>query len=130
MFIHRESHPQAGEVVEVRLRQPIPVGVDAGAEAFEKFRIEDWWDVVTGTVWRDVSGALGASGVARGYAFRVGSSVKPSPNPPDGEREWWVHDIPADDEVVYGHNQANGIGHLIHVSEIVKARPASGARKE
>lgn len=60
-------------------------------------RIEDWWDRVYGKSWMDSEG----NPAALNYAFRAGS---------DG--------LPLGDDVVYG--KIGGLGHLIHVSEIVQ----------
>ena len=59
-------------------------------------RIEDWWDRVAGKSWMDCNG----NPAALVYAMR---SVD--------------NDLPADDEVLYG--KINGLGHLIHISELI-----------
>lgn len=73
------------------------VAVDLG-KGEQQYRVEDWWDhqSVYGGSWMDATG----NPAALKYAARSG-----------------VSGIPCDDEVVYGH-WANGIGDLVHVSEI------------
>ena len=83
--MHKESHPLAGKTVKIK------TGQLAGAE----YRIEDWWDLLTGGSWGDAQG----NPAAMKYAFRSA-----------------VTDLPMDDEVVYG--KIGCLGHLVHVNEL------------
>jgi hypothetical protein len=92
--MHKESHPLAGKTVHLKDDIFALGGVEPGAE----YRLEDWWDVVTGGSWMDAEG----NPAALKYAMRSGFS----------------HSIPLDNEVVYG--KIGPFGHLIHVSEIAE----------
>lgn len=85
--MHNEQHAQSNKAVEVRL-------VDGSV--IEAFRIEDWWDRLTGTSWMFSDG----NPAAMIYAMRSAGG------------------LPLDDEVVYGKDIMSGLGHLVHVSEI------------
>jgi hypothetical protein len=61
----------------------------------EQFRIEDWWDRVSGGSWMSAQG----NPAALIYAMRSAGK------------------FPADDEVLYGKD-FQGMGHLLHVSEV------------
>lgn len=63
-----------------------------------EFIVEDWWDRVYGSSWMSAQG----NPACLIYAIRTGFSEVP---------------IPTDDEVLYGHTP-NGLGHLVHTSEI------------
>ena len=63
------------------------------------FIVEDWWDRVSGGSWMFAKG----NPACQVFAVRTGFSDTP---------------IPTDDEVLYGKTP-NGLGHLVHVSEIV-----------
>ena len=90
-MIHSEPHPLAGAVVKVTpLGAPHQELVE-GAD----FRIEDYWDRVSGRSWGDSVGNIACIN----YATRMGLAGGPS-----------------DDEVVYG--KINGLGYLVHVSEL------------
>lgn len=91
--MHTKSHPLAGTVVTIKegVVDPAQGMVIPGA----KYRIEDYWDVVTGGSWMFAQG----NPAALHYAMR---SV--------------ANDLPLDDEVLYG--KIGGLGHLVHVSEI------------
>lgn len=77
--MHSDPHPQAGQYVIV----------DAGKGPFE-YRIEDWWDRLTGGSWMYAEG----NPACLAYAIRTAGRT------------------PIDDEVVYGD------GMLVHVTEI------------
>ena len=77
--MHTESHPQAGQTVTLKTG--------------EEYRLEDWWDKLTGSSWMYAVG----NPAAMNYAMRA-------------------LDLPIDDEVVYG--KIGVYGHLVHVSEI------------
>lgn len=78
--MHTESHPLAGKTVKA-------LG--------EEYRLEDWWDVLTGGSWMNADG----NPAAMNYAVRSA-----------------VAGLPLDDEVVYG--KVGAFGHLVHVSEL------------
>lgn len=63
----------------------------------EPFRVEDWWDRVSGGSWAWAQG----NPAALGYAMRLLGT-----------------DIPDDDEVVYGKRGA--LGYLVHISELTE----------
>jgi hypothetical protein len=96
MSLHASPHPLAGQTVKLALAGPAADLVDG-----DLYRIEDWWDRVYGASW----GVSGGNPAAMKYAIRSGLSG-----------------LPTDDEVVYG--KVNGIGHLVHVSELVE--PSAG----
>lgn len=100
--MHTEKHDQAGEVVQVTLKAPILGGTDTGLKVMS-FRIEDWWDHMTGTSWME----SGGNPAALAYAMR---SIIPAADA--------ATSLPIDDNVIYGHNTASNMGHLIHVSEL------------
>lgn len=82
--MHNESHPLAGTTVKA---------VIDGQEY--DYRLEDWWDRLTGGSWINANG----NPACLNYAMR---SAK-------------AH-LPIDNEVVYG--KIGALGHLVHVSEI------------
>lgn len=82
-YIHNDKHPLAGKTVMLR-----------GKYAGSKYTIEDWWDRVSGSSWKD-------STVIAAYNY----SVRASEN-----------GIPSDDEVVYG--KIGAFGYLVHISEL------------
>lgn len=95
--MHTESHPLAGQTVLLKTStSPATHQPDEPAENIE-FRIEDWWDKLTGGSWKYADG----NPAALKYALRIGLSD----NPP-----------PADDEVVYG--KIGAFGHIVHTSEL------------
>lgn len=81
--MHSDPHPLAGQTVTV----------DIG-DGPEEYRLEDWWDRISGGSWMDATG----NPAALGYAVRTAGKT------------------PIDNEVVYG--KAGWAGHLVHVSEI------------
>jgi hypothetical protein len=90
--MHENTHEFAGETVNIEPKSPIPNFTGS------KFRVEEWWDKLTGKSWMFSDG----NPAALMFAMRSGMSG-----------------LPLDDEVVYGHDEAS-IGHLVHVSELVK----------
>jgi hypothetical protein len=60
-----------------------------------EFRIEDWWDHLTGASWTETAGVP----AALRYAFRA-----------------LVKDLPVNDDVIYG--KIGSLGYLVHVSEV------------
>jgi hypothetical protein len=71
------------------------MGDAPGELAGRQFRIEDWWDHVSGTSWRDADG----NPAALQYAVRA-----------------MVQGLPANDDVVYG--KVGALGYLVHVTEV------------
>jgi hypothetical protein len=85
----------AGQTVKILPHVTHPQNPDfAGMD----FRVEDWWDRVAGESWMFCDG----NPACLVYAMRTGTAA---------------HDVPTDDEVVYGKGP-NGLGHLVHVSEL------------
>ena len=64
--------------------------------AGQEYRVEDWWDVVSGGSWMFAEG----NPAAIQYAIRIGLAA----------------DVPMNDEVLYG--KVGAPGYLIHVSEL------------
>lgn len=93
MPIHTAPHPLAGKTVTIseEVTDPAQAAVIGGAE----FKIEDWWDRVSGRSWGQAQG----NPACLHYAMRAAANL-----------------IPADDEVLYG--KIGHFGHLVHVSEI------------
>lgn len=92
--MHTESHPLAGQTVVLSNAED-PFGyVVTGAQ----FRVEDYWDKITGSSWMTAAG----NPAAMKYAIRTGSTTS--------------YEVPLDDEVVYG--KIGPFGHLVHVSEL------------
>jgi len=87
---HESKHPLSGKTVLLKVN-------DDKELVGKEYRIEDWWDRVSGKSWMWAQG----NPAAMKYAIRQAFT-----NPP----------APADDEVVYGH--VDGYGHLIHESEL------------
>lgn len=92
---HANPHELAGTTVPVRTRVPL-FRQNNNANATVPLLVEDWWDRVTGRSWMDEVG----SPACLSYAIRSGALS-----------------LPLDNEVVYGHT-ADGLGHLVHASEI------------
>lgn len=88
--VHTTAHKNAGETVQILLSQ--------GDDSPQDYRIEDWWDRLMGESWMDSNG----NPAALNYAIRVGMEF-----------------LPMDDEVVYGKT-SDGLGHLVHVTQIVE----------
>jgi hypothetical protein len=65
-----------------------------------EYRVEDWWDRVSGVSWMFAKG----NPAALVYAMR--SSMQ-------------AYDVPIDDEVVHG--KIGPFGHLVHICEIEEA---------
>jgi hypothetical protein len=95
MTIHTEPHPLAGQVVTLPdgVTDPMRGMVIAGAE----YRVEDWWDRVTGESWMN---AVGNPAAIQYGARIIGCQIT----------------IPVDDEVVYG--KIGSYGHLVHDTEL------------
>lgn len=91
-MIHEQPHPQAGNTVLATTKTPL----FQQSETTVDFKIEDWWDHLTGVSW----GMSEGNPAAIAYAVRSATSG-----------------LPFGDEVVYGHTK-DGYGHLVHVSEL------------
>jgi len=91
--MHNRPHPLAGRTV--RLPDRCGPGDPPGELAGRHFRIEDWWDQVSGASWRETDG----NPAALHYAVRA-----------------MVKGLPANDDVVYG--KVGALGYLLHVSEV------------
>lgn len=91
--MHTESSELAGRTVRIRdgIQDPAQGAVVGGAE----YRVEDWWDLITGGSW----------GMARGNPAAWHYAMRSISN-----------DLPTDDEVLYG--KIGSFGHIVHVSEI------------
>jgi len=91
--MHKESHPLAGKTVKIKegTIDPVQGAVIGGAE----YRVEDWWDKISGGSWTTAQGNY----AAMHYGARNG-----------------LNHLPIDDEVVYG--KIGNLGHLVHVSEL------------
>jgi len=89
--MHKESSEFAGKTVNLKPDRKHHQGHLTG-----KFEVEDWWDNISRKSWMDCNGNPGCII----YSLRAGELG-----------------LPIDDEVLYGHSD-NGLGDLIHVSEI------------
>lgn len=89
---HQAAHPSAGETVTVEIK-----GHHQLPDGRHEYRLEDWWDRITGGSWMTADG----NPAAMIYGMRSG-----------------LISLPIDDEVVYG--KIGSLGHLVHVSEIVR----------
>ena len=92
--MHKEAHPLAGQRVKINLADG--GGTTSGLQTGDIFRVEDWWDHLTGGSWMHAVG----NPAALAYAVRTALA----------------DDIPCDNEVVYGH--VGAFGHLIHAAEL------------
>lgn len=86
-MIHPNPHPLAGRTVTIQ----------SGEFKDAQYRLEDWWDRVSGKSWMFAKG----NPACIQYALRTSLGIPP---------------IPADDEVVYG--KVGMFGHLVHQSEL------------
>lgn len=93
MTLHEQSHPLAGRTVTIRkgVHDAAQHQVMPGAQ----YRVEDYWDRLTGKSWMHSDG----NPAAMHYAIRNATNS-----------------LPIDDEVLYG--KIGSLGHLVHVSEI------------
>ncbi len=95
---HENPSPLAGQTVRIRkgVTDPAQGAVVAGAE----YRVEDWWDRVSGGSWMTAQG----NPAALQYAMRTSVT------------DLNGHDVPIDDEVLYG--KVGPFGHLVHLFEL------------
>jgi len=87
--IHAEQSRLAGKTVRVK-----PHVEPFGGSGFV---VEDWWDRIAGKSW----GVCNGNPACINYAIRTGLAD---------------HDVPDDDEVLYG--KIGPLGHLLHISEL------------
>ena len=92
MRIHSKSHPLSGQTVRLKDGICHPQYNMNGGE----FKVEDWWDRVTGGSW------MNANGNPAAIIFAIRSAGV---------------GLPTDGEVVYG--KFKGMGVIIHASEII-----------
>jgi hypothetical protein len=97
---HLQQHEHAGRTVLVKTRLPLH-GQANQAHMPIPFLVEDWWDRVYGGSWMYANGNF----ACMHFAARSG-----------------VVGLPLDDEVVYGKT-GDGLGHLVHASEIHEVLP-------
>ncbi|GIF08717.1 hypothetical protein [Actinoplanes siamensis] len=88
MIAQRQPSEHAGKTVTIR--------ADVAHLGGQEYRVEDWWTNITGGSWMDATG----NPAALQYAAR-----------------WACADLPTDNDVLYGKT-SDGLGHLVHVSEI------------
>lgn len=91
--MHDEVHPLAGQTVILNDQAVDNLTGEVVPGSF--YRIEDWWDHMTGGSWMAAEG----NPAALKFAMRAGFST-----------------LPVDDEVVYG--KIGSFGHLVHASEL------------
>lgn len=93
--MHDQPSPLAGKTVRIKVDATHPqVANFAGAE----YRVEDWWDRVSGGSWMFADG----NPACLVYAMRTGFCKE--------------RNIPTDDEVLY--SKIGPFGHLVHITEI------------
>ena len=98
-MIHKTPHPKAGQTVVFMTGTQHPQFGDLSGK---DFRLEDWWDRVSGGSW----GSAVGNPACLIYAMRAATAT--DRNGSCG--------LPSDDEVVYGKVGAYGM--LAHISEI------------
>lgn len=97
---HKDRSELAGTTVKIKDGVDHPQCENFGGS---EFRVEDWWDRVSGKPWGDCEG----NPACMVYGIRAG-----------------FNGLPLDNEVLYG--KVGAFGHLVHISEIeVAATPAS-----
>lgn len=90
--IHNEPHPLAGKTVKLK---PSATHFQVHDFGGSEFRLEDWWDRVSGNPW----GLCKGNPACIVYAMRCATNK-----------------LPFDNEVVYG--KVGHFGHLVHISEL------------
>lgn len=93
--MHKEPSPLSGKTVRIKKDAKHPQVDNFGGS---EFRVEDWWDRVYGSSWREADG----NPAAMIYAYRLGLYGFPN--------------ILPDDEVLYG--KIGSYGHLVHIKEV------------
>ena len=89
---HKTPSKYAGQTLMIKEDVKHPQYPDFGGS---EFRVEDWWDRVSGQSWGDCNG----NPACIIYGFRAGHAG-----------------IPPDDEVLYG--KVGAFGSLVHISEL------------
>lgn len=92
-MIHEKPSPLAGKTVKIKADVKHLQVENFGSS---DYRVEDWWDRLTGKSWMTCEG----NPACIIYALRTGFSENPI----------------TDDEVLYG--KVGAFGHLVHISEI------------
>lgn len=90
---HNSESPYAHQNVAIKKEVVHPQFSNFGGN---KLTVEDWWDRVSGKSWMSCDG----NPACLIYAIRAGFTG-----------------LPTDDEVLYGKTP-DGLGHLVHISEI------------
>lgn len=93
-MLHAKPSELAGKIVRIKPHVTHPQFPGFGGS---EYRVEDWWDRVSGRSWMHADG----NPACLAYAMRTGLCD---------------HPVPIDDEVLYG--KVGPFGHLIHISEI------------
>lgn len=88
--MHTESSNLKGKTVKLPADKP-----SLGDMAGQEYRVEDWWDTMTGGSWMFADG----NPACLLYGMRNGTQG-----------------LPLDNEVLYG--KVGPFGHLIHISEL------------
>lgn len=102
-FIHQAPHELAGKVVTIK----------EGEFKGHEYRVEDWWDRLGQGSWREGCGNPACMEYGLRSGMEIGAKLASGEITEDQESAF----INTDDEVVYGH-LANGLGKLIHVSQL------------
>ncbi len=102
-MLHTEISPLAGKTIKIKpeikhLQNPNFGGSD--------FIVEDWHDRLTGKSWMFCDG----NPACIIYALRTGTSTFP---------------VPTDNKVLYGKT-LDGLGHLVHINEVILPDEAQG----
>ena len=87
-----EPHPLAGQTVTVNF------GDRGNITGLVDMKVDDWWDHLTGSSWMTAEG----NPACMMYAMRSG-----------------FNKLPADNDVLYGHEANGALAHLFHTTEIV-----------
>jgi hypothetical protein len=95
--MHTQESPLKGQTVHIK--KDVTHFQDANFGGSE-FIVEDWWDKLEQKSWMWCDGNPGCLVYAMRSTFQA------------------ARFIPIDDEVLYGHTPKNGLGHLVHVSEL------------
>ena len=91
--MHTEKSKLAGKEVKIKALVEHPQNSNFGGSSF---KVEDWWDHLTGKSWQNATG----NPACLIYAMRGA-----------------IQKLPIDDDVLYGHTPDN-LGHLVHITEI------------
>ena len=91
---YSSPHPQARQTVTVVTKTPL----FQQKKTTVQYVVDDWWIRAAGMSWGNAQG----NPACLNYAMRGA-----------------IEGLPDDDDVVYGHTP-DGLGHLVHVSEITE----------